>query len=217
MSNPSAKTNPMEELLGPSLLAVPGKAQKATWNLMKDADIVLLYFSASWCGPCKGFSPMLAEFYTKAAESNGVRIVFVSSDKDQPSFDAYFSTMPWYALPQTANDIQKKLATILQIQGIPSVIVLEAKSGKFITDDGRNHVLQAKGDVENYKALIDSWKETEAVPIEDAKFHEGQGGGLFLRIVGYFMKNPMYIFAVMYFYKQIMKKLEERGREVEGQ
>ena len=44
----TAKTDPMEALLGPSLLAVNGKSQKATWNLLKDADIVALYFSASW-------------------------------------------------------------------------------------------------------------------------------------------------------------------------
>ncbi len=44
---------------------------------------LLLYFSASWCPPCKMFTPLLAEWYTKKKKEGKVdfEIIFVSSDK----------------------------------------------------------------------------------------------------------------------------------------
>jgi len=38
----------METLLGPSLLPGSGQAEEPTSTLLKDAEIVVLYFSASW-------------------------------------------------------------------------------------------------------------------------------------------------------------------------
>jgi nucleoredoxin len=45
---------------------------------------------------------MLAEMYEhlkEARTAHGLEIVFVSSDRDQSSFQQYFSTMPWQAIP----------------------------------------------------------------------------------------------------------------------
>ena len=46
--------------------------------------VVGLYFSAHWCPPCRGFTPLLATCYA-ALKSAGkpFEIVFLSSDKDQ--------------------------------------------------------------------------------------------------------------------------------------
>ena len=52
---------------------------------------VLIYFSAHWCPPCRGFTPVLAEFHKAAAASKNFE-VFVSSDKNQKSFDEYYVT-----------------------------------------------------------------------------------------------------------------------------
>ena len=59
-----------------------------------------VYFSAHWCPPCRGFTPVLAEFYKKWVEEEGksLEIVFVSSDRDQEAFDEYYNSMPWAAL-----------------------------------------------------------------------------------------------------------------------
>ena len=53
---------------------------------------VLIYFSAHWCPPCRGFTPVLAEFHKAAAASKNFEVVFVSSDRDQKSFDEYYVT-----------------------------------------------------------------------------------------------------------------------------
>ena len=41
---------------------------------------------------------MLAEFYEelKSIDENKLEIVFVSSDKDERSFDSYFGSMVWF-------------------------------------------------------------------------------------------------------------------------
>jgi nucleoredoxin len=65
---------------------------------------VALYFSAHWCPPCCRFTPMLAEAYTSDLSAKGLEVVFISSDKDQASFDEYFGTMPWLALPFSARE-----------------------------------------------------------------------------------------------------------------
>jgi nucleoredoxin len=55
--------------------------------------VVALYFSASWCPPCKTFSPRLIDFYLAAAKDNGLEIVYVSSDKTVESFETYVSAV----------------------------------------------------------------------------------------------------------------------------
>jgi len=54
----------------------------------------MLYFSAHWCPPCRKFTPVLSEAYTKLkAERDDFELVFVSSDRDQEGFDEYFGEM----------------------------------------------------------------------------------------------------------------------------
>ena len=63
---------------------------------------LLLYFSAHWCPPCKRFTPELVKFFdTLKAKHADANCCFVSSDKDQGSFDGYFGEMGanWLALP----------------------------------------------------------------------------------------------------------------------
>jgi len=71
---------------------------------LKDCEAVMIYFSAHWCPPCKGFTPKLAEVYnTLKSKGKKVEIVFASSDQDQAAFDGYFAEMPWKALPFTES------------------------------------------------------------------------------------------------------------------
>merc|ERR1719326_1001531 len=84
-------------LFGDSLLGKSGNV--ATSTALAGKTGVLVYFSAHWCPPCRGFTPKLAEFYTKHAKAQDFEVVFVSSDRDQQAFDDYFGEMPWLALP----------------------------------------------------------------------------------------------------------------------
>lgn len=83
--------------------------------------------------------------------------------------------MPFKSLPvHDSAHIKQNIANKLKISGIPSLIVLEAKTGHFVTDQARMEVSAAGGSGEE---LIQKWKDAEAVPIEEAQLSgNGQGG-----------------------------------------
>ncbi|KAL6983699.1 protein-disulfide reductase [Sarracenia purpurea var. burkii] len=94
-----------------------------------------LYFSASWCGPCQKFTPTLAEVYNKLSPNGDFEIVFVSADEDEESFKAYFSKMPWLAIPFSDSNTRDRLDELFKVMGIPNLAILD-ECGKVVTEDG---------------------------------------------------------------------------------
>jgi len=127
--------NKMESLLGSTLTSKGGAVPTA--SLVSDGKTVALYFSAHWCPPCRGFTPKLADYYVKA-KRNGANfeIVFVSSDSDEESFEAYYGEMPWMALPFADRDKKQQLSSKFGVQGIPTLIFLDAVTGEIKNRDG---------------------------------------------------------------------------------
>merc|ERR1712154_220306 len=94
--------------------------------------------------PCRGFTPVLKAQY-EAWKKNGdkVEIVFVSSDQDDKKMKEYFKNDhgDWVCMPHGKKHLSNKYG----IQGIPSLVVMNAKTGATITKNGR-------ADVNNNKA-----------------------------------------------------------------
>merc|ERR1711865_980433 len=67
----------------------------------------------------------------------GFEIVFVSSDRDQEAFDSYYGEMPWLALPYAERAIKEELSKALEVEGIPTFVIL-GPDGKIINKDGRS-------------------------------------------------------------------------------
>jgi len=128
-----------KELFGDNLLTKSGL--KPVEEVLADKKAVGVYFSAHWCPPCRGFTPKLAEMYTSAFQAKGMEIVFVSSDRDEASFDSYYAEQPWAALPYDQRDIKAKLSKKYKVQGIPSFVILDP-SGGVITTEGRDAVMK---------------------------------------------------------------------------
>jgi len=126
-----------KDLFGETLLTKDG--EKPTEEVLGSAKAVGLYFSAHWCPPCRGFTPKLAEWYSKDLKGKGLEIVFVSSDKDDATFGSYFGEQPWAALPFAKRDKKDSLSKKFKVQGIPSFVILDA-DGKTITNDGREAI-----------------------------------------------------------------------------
>jgi nucleoredoxin len=121
-------------LLGDKLL--DGKEEVSTADRLAEADVVMIYFSAHWCPPCRGFTPTLASAYTSKTNPNSY-IIFASSDQDSSAFDSYYSSMPWLAIPYSSRSIKDKLSELYGVRGIPTLVVLD-KNGKVITKEGRS-------------------------------------------------------------------------------
>jgi len=91
---------------------------------LKDKHL-MLYFSASWCPPCKAFTPKLSETYKKLkAQRDDFELVFVSSDRDQDSFDEYHKKMSFCALPFEKRDEKSALSKKYDVSGIPTLVML---------------------------------------------------------------------------------------------
>merc|ERR1712087_6314 len=112
-----------------------GKDGKVSTTAALDGKAhVLVYFSAHWCPPCRGFTPVLSAAYN--AKTMNAEVVFVSSDRDEAGFNEYYGEMPWLALPFDARDAKQKLASKYGVSGIPMLVVLNS-NGELVTGEGR--------------------------------------------------------------------------------
>eukprot|EP00798_Chlamydomonas_sp_ICE-L_P031173 gene31173-6316_t len=104
-------TSALAKLLGESLLSKDGLVPLST--ISGKGKVIALYFSGA--GPCRSFTPQLAEIYNdfKASHARAAdwEIVFVSSDRQQESFDEYYADMPWLALPFEQRDRKATLSS----------------------------------------------------------------------------------------------------------
>lgn len=197
------------ELFGPKLLNKPKTSGVPTASALSGKKLVALYFSASWCPPCRIFSPKLIEFYDSVKDD--VEVVFVSSDRDEKSFGEYFGKFPWVAMVPgytsgEHSERQAKLATRLHIQGIPAVVILDAGTGKFVTDHARDEIAAA-ADAEARRALVRSWLAREAVPMEEAAFDTGTRPAM--KAFQYLLRRPIMLFGVAHVINQCLRYLSE--------
>jgi nucleoredoxin len=120
----------MDSLSGQTLVKSDGSSISAD-SALEGKDIVLFYFSAHWCPPCRQFTPMLKDFYEVTVfmftvytqytvrymmmlqEVEGLEIVFISSDRSPEDMTSYMkeSHGDWLAVPHNstvANDLKQK-------------------------------------------------------------------------------------------------------------
>lgn len=97
---------------------------------------VALYFSAHWCPPCRGFTPKMAEWYTKDLAAKGLEVIFISSDRDEAAFADYFKEMPWLAMDFAQRELKSDISDAFGVEGIPSLVILDTELN-VINKEGR--------------------------------------------------------------------------------
>jgi len=132
----------IEALVGSELKH--GTKTVPTADALKNTDVVALYFSAHWCPPCKAFTPKLVTTLEQLKEDDkSIEIVFVSSDRDVASFNEYFSEMDdFHAIPYEDRDRKNALSKKFKVQGIPTLILLDGKTGDAYNKDARGDVAE---------------------------------------------------------------------------
>jgi len=128
-------------LLGERLLAAGGRAIP-TKEALQGASTVGLYFSASWCPPCRGFTPQLVTSYSQSLEAKGFKCVLVSWDQDAASFGTYFDKMPWLALPYEDQQRKDELNKQFSVRSIPTLALVDSVTGATITTEARESLVR---------------------------------------------------------------------------
>ncbi len=143
------KMHPSKEfrtLVGKSLLDLDGNVVK-TRHI--DSEFICVYVSARYCPPCKIFSKQLREFYNEINSSSfdgekAVEVIFCSQDKSKEEYDDYYkSSHLWLTIPFENVEIRNNIRSQYQIPTIPCLLVF-SKSGKFVTNTGRNDIVELK-------------------------------------------------------------------------
>ena len=135
---------PVAPTLKGDLVALDGKKPKKFDDTKLAATkYFAVYYSASWCGPCKAFTPKLVEWYNKNKPAHpDFELIFVSSDNSEKEMESYMSedSMPWPALAFTKKKGNKSV-TQYAGPGIPCLVFIDA-DGKVLSNsyEGTNYV-----------------------------------------------------------------------------
>lgn len=96
------------------------------------------------CGPCKQFTPVLAQFYADMnKKGKKFEVIWVSRDSTQEEYVSYFKKMPWLAV--TIDNLEQCLqatSTKFAVRGIPHLVVLDGSDASVYTLDGRQKLSQ---------------------------------------------------------------------------
>ena len=139
---------PRKEILIPEKLLDASGSFLSSESL--DKKYIGLYFSASWCGPCRKFTPKLVEFRNKF--SDDFEVILIGGDgssKAQANYMKKYS-MPWYAMQNQSTEA-KFASRFCEVKSIPYLVILD-QDGNIITKNGKSDLMKM-GD-----QALEEWK-----------------------------------------------------------
>jgi nucleoredoxin len=103
-------------------------------SALKGVKYWAFYYSASWCPPCRAFTPKLVDFYNDFKPQHpNFELVFVNHDRDEGAMLDYMKgdSMPWPAV--RFDDIDKVNGNQFCGRGIPDLVLTDA-DGTVLSD-----------------------------------------------------------------------------------
>ncbi|WKY07916.1 hypothetical protein Q1695_007425 [Nippostrongylus brasiliensis] len=146
----------MSELLAGTQIQLKDGSKVDAGEYLK-GKMVGLYFSASWCPPCRSFTPKLKRFYEAVKESHPeFEIVLVSRDKEADALFEYYDEHmgDWTFIPFGDPKIEELLEKY-NARSIPGMKIIKP-DGSEVVKDARTEVQEKAND--DPEALFEEWE-----------------------------------------------------------
>lgn len=134
----TAKPSVFKDVLDGKLVAVDGR-RVSKYEMDAEPQYYAFYFSASWCGPCREFTPKLISFYNEnPGAKKTFEVIFVSSDQSEGAMEDYMigDKMPWPAVKfrnvERMDEVRKYAGS-----GIPCLVLVD-REGNVVSDSYEN-------------------------------------------------------------------------------
>lgn len=131
---PAETPSIFKELLEGKLVSVEGK-RVSKYEMAQEPQYYAFYFSASWCGPCRAFTPKLISFYKANPEAKKTfEVIFMSRDSSDGAMEEYMKGdgMPWPAVRYRDADRIDEITKYLG-RGIPCLVLVD-REGQIVAD-----------------------------------------------------------------------------------
>ena len=129
----SALSGRLVALRGPGIIPVSG-------DELRSARFIAFYYSASWCGPCRQFTPLLVAAYKEIKTAHPeFELILISSDQSEKDMKRYMQEegMPWLALRYDALHSTPIIARPPYERGIPNLVFLSVDGEELSTTFNR--------------------------------------------------------------------------------
>ncbi len=134
-AQPAAAVNKMSSELSGKLVVADGRKLKPfDAAALGGKKYLAIYFSASWCPPCRAFTPELVSWYKRKKSARDiVDVILVPKDKSEEDMIAYMKDykMDWPALDFKASQSRNPLSKFGG-NGIPCLVIIDG-DGKVIS------------------------------------------------------------------------------------
>lgn len=136
----------LETLFGSDLLDHEGNPADLS---VLSGKVVAIYFSASWCPPCRAFTPRLVDIADKLrAAGKPFELVLVGCDQSKEKAIGYMTSheMTGYLIAPEA-DANEALSKRYKVHGIPYLVVVDTE-GRTVDPAARATVQSSQGDAD---------------------------------------------------------------------
>lgn len=134
----------VDKFQGHLIVLEHGKPVPFDASTLKGVKYWAFYYSASWCPPCRAFTPHLVDFYKYFKKSHpNFELIFVNDDRSEDDMLAYMKNddMTWPAVRFSDLDSLSLNAKKYCGPGIPCLVLTDA-NGKVLSDSfhGQDYV-----------------------------------------------------------------------------
>ncbi|MDD7986457.1 thioredoxin-like domain-containing protein [Lentisphaera marina] len=114
---------------------------------LENRGYILVYYSASWCPPCRQFTPILNKYYLENRKKQNFDVLLVCADRSEQAMLSYMKKMSFNAID--FDKIRSSGLGQYSGRGIPNLTVFD-NSGNVVLDGRKMHAMEA---LEAFKKL----------------------------------------------------------------